>query len=526
MDARSEQENGGLYFKKSVRDHSPLFATFGIAAVGLTRIFFRSHILYDLDSVNFALGMARFDPAAHQPHPPGYFLYVCLARLVTLFLPEPNTALVAISIAASCGAAWMIYLLTREWFDARAARMSLVLFLFSPLCWFHGIVALTYIVEAFFSGLIGYLCWRVYAGKTGFAIPAAIAFGLAAGFRPSTALFLGPLWLFSLCRVRGARRWLAVLTAGAVMLLWFVPMVEAAGGVRQYWGALGHLWSTVPGRRTVFASPWLAVARIVTICWIFVLCFGSASALVFRPSPDGPFRPADRARFLGFWIVPGLLFFAFIFLSYTNSGYLLVLSPPVFAILAARLYGFATSRRNRWWPRMAIAAGIAANCALFGFAPLYCSYPSVRDFERTLTAITQDFRAHLNPKTTLIVGFDSHFLGYRHAGYYLPEFATVQYPEVGYSDGKRVFMMHGRDTQVVRTFSGDGFERFVFFPLPEGGEYAAYVNEVRAKLPKDSIATMTVGRWKVLTGQAWVLPLLFPSTAKGATDEPLQGGRN
>ena len=43
--------------------------------------------------------------------------------------------------------------------------MSLVIFLFSPLSWFHGTVALTYIVEAFFSALVGYLCWRVYSGK-------------------------------------------------------------------------------------------------------------------------------------------------------------------------------------------------------------------------------------------------------------------------------------------------------------------------------------------------------------------------
>ena len=84
---------------------SGFYALAGASAVAATRILFRSHLLYDLDSVNFALGMRRFDPAAHQPHPPGYFLYVCLARLVNQFLSDPNTALVAISVAASCGAA-------------------------------------------------------------------------------------------------------------------------------------------------------------------------------------------------------------------------------------------------------------------------------------------------------------------------------------------------------------------------------------------------------------------------------------
>ena len=61
--------------------------------------------------------------------------------------------------------------------------MSIALFLVSPLCWFHGIVALIYIVEAFFSALTGYLCWRACSGEKAFLVPASMAFALAAGFR-------------------------------------------------------------------------------------------------------------------------------------------------------------------------------------------------------------------------------------------------------------------------------------------------------------------------------------------------------
>jgi hypothetical protein len=503
------------------RRRPDIYAIFAIVAVALTRILFRSHLLYDIDSVNFALGILRFDPAAHQPHPPGYFLYVCLGRLVNQLIGDPNTALVAISIAASCGAAWMIYLLTREWFNQEAANFSLGLFLFSPLCWFHGIVALTYIVEAFFSGLIGYLCWRVYAGRTAYAIPAAIAFGVAAGFRPSTALILGPLLLICLWRASGTLRWTAVLAAGAVILLWFIPMAGAAGGVREYLGSVGHLWSTVPGRRTTFASPWLAIARIVTIGWIFVLCFGVASLLVFRRSPEFPAGRSGRRKFLAVWIVPGFLFFALVFLNYVNSGYLLVLSPPVFAILAARLSALSRSHENRVWARLAIAAGIVANCAVFGFAPIYCTHRSVREFERNMTAIAQDFRTLIDPEKTLIIGFDSHFLGYRHAGYYLPEFVTVQYPEVGYTDGRRVFIMCHRNTLLARDFSVDSFERFVLFPLPEDDEYATYLKGVLSKLPEGTLQTVSVGNRHLLTGQVASVALLFPSTARRVTDQAL-----
>ena len=117
-----------------------------IAATAVTRFACRSHFLYDIDSVNFALALRRFDPAVHQPHPPGYFLYVRLGVLSHAIFHDPNTALVAISILASCGTMAMIYLLTSTWFGRTAAAFAGLIFVFSPLAWFHGTVALTYMV--------------------------------------------------------------------------------------------------------------------------------------------------------------------------------------------------------------------------------------------------------------------------------------------------------------------------------------------------------------------------------------------
>src|SRR6266702_5581552 len=93
-------------------------------AVAITRFVFRSHYLYDIDSVNFALAMERFDPRVHQPHPPGYFLYICLARLLNRLLHDANLSLVLLSILASCGAVLVIYLLARNWFGTEAARCA------------------------------------------------------------------------------------------------------------------------------------------------------------------------------------------------------------------------------------------------------------------------------------------------------------------------------------------------------------------------------------------------------------------
>ena len=92
------------------------------AATALTRLIFRSHGLYDLDSLGFALGVEHFDPRVYQPHPPGYFLYCCLGKVLHTVIPDVNLALVLLSILASCGAVVLIYQLALEWFGIRGAR--------------------------------------------------------------------------------------------------------------------------------------------------------------------------------------------------------------------------------------------------------------------------------------------------------------------------------------------------------------------------------------------------------------------
>ncbi len=298
-------------------------------AVAITRWVFRSHYLYDLDSVNFALAMKRFDPSVHQPHPPGYFLYISAGRLLNAVFHDANLALVVLSILASCGAAIVIYEMTLDWFNPMAALFASTLFLLSPLAWFHGTVALTYIVEAFFSGLLGYLCWRIYCGNQRSVLPAGIILGVSAGVRPSSLLFLAPLFLFSLRKVSSKERYMGLGALGLTLAAWFVPMVSASGGLTVYFGALVSLWRMVPSKETVFnSSPATSIARACTIVFIYFLCFGAASlaplGVLVRRLPVDP----GKKIFTLVWIAPALCFFTFGYLKFVNSGYLLLVCVP------------------------------------------------------------------------------------------------------------------------------------------------------------------------------------------------------
>ena len=68
-----------------------------VLAVAATRYLFRTETPYLLDSINFILGVTEFDPARHQPHPPGYYLYIQTVRLLQFVWSDPHTALVALS---------------------------------------------------------------------------------------------------------------------------------------------------------------------------------------------------------------------------------------------------------------------------------------------------------------------------------------------------------------------------------------------------------------------------------------------
>ena len=65
---------------------------------------YRARMLYNWDAVQFALALREFDIAKHQPHPPGYVLYVGLGRLVNATLADPTLAYVTLAIPITLAA--------------------------------------------------------------------------------------------------------------------------------------------------------------------------------------------------------------------------------------------------------------------------------------------------------------------------------------------------------------------------------------------------------------------------------------
>jgi hypothetical protein len=396
----------------------------------LTRIPFMSKLLYHWDSVQFALALENYDITVHQPHPPGYFLYVMLGRLINFFIKDANTTFIFISILFSGLAVVAIYYLGKEIFDKKTGIVAALIALTSPNLWFHGEVALTYIVEAFFSSFVALLCWRILKGEHKYILLSVVALSIAGGIRQNTVVFLLPLWLFSVKGVLPRKIIASIGLLGIVCLLWFVPMVWLTGGWHAYNEALRELWEFNTGHVSVFEQGWAtfkifssALVRFVIYgvgAGIFILGLAMYSLIRHRKLR---FFDSNKIFFFLLWFMPSVLFYLLIFIHPANPGYVLIFLPALLILTAASI-GFISNDLKGFIPKdfapLIASIIIVINTTMF-FVYHYVSCKEIRTHDRDLSIMFDGIKS-FNPEITAIFVEPYIFYGFRHIMYYLPEY--------------------------------------------------------------------------------------------------------
>jgi hypothetical protein len=278
-------------------DRSPIpKSILAIAAVYLAaHLALLAPSLEDIDSINFALGLHHFDVAQHQPHPPGYPVYIALGRTAKAIVGTVAPSLGPMRIDAFALAIWSpiggavaliaAFSIFRSLSTTSIAIWATALLAASPLFWLTGSrpmsdmpgLALALVAQALFL--------EGTKGTRALVIGSLVA-GLAAGVRVQTACLTMPLFAFALFQQRreGAvwivTRPVAALAVGG--LAWAIPLVVLSGGVDHYLVALGSqagedfawtgmLWTTPTPRRLIFALwetfvlPWDSLPLGLTI---------------------------------------------------------------------------------------------------------------------------------------------------------------------------------------------------------------------------------------------------------------------
>ncbi len=255
-------------------------------AAALALVFVLGHVAFlastleDVDSVNFALGLRDFDPGRHRPHPPGYPIYMALAKAADVVLSEPH----ALAIWGVLFGALSAFALLRlfggldaldgameppvgritprrfgEWVGRPAVATALTLL--APLWWLTAsrpmsdsaglavsLAAQAILVTAMVrrraarSGGAGTFDAAAAAESGRLILIGAFVSALAFGFRSQGAWLTLPL--LALAVFDRAGRGAAAALIGSVVwfaggtLLWLVPLVVASGGPGAYYAAL------------------------------------------------------------------------------------------------------------------------------------------------------------------------------------------------------------------------------------------------------------------------------------------------
>jgi hypothetical protein len=323
---------------------------------------------YTWDSSQLERGVASFDIARHQPHPPGYPLWIFVLKGLTPLLGHPNSAQIVLALLFTIAGLLAFRALAREMLsNPAAADAATAVLAFSPVVCVNAVTPATYAVDLFVSCAVGWLAARLWSGQTRWAPLACATLAVAAGFRQSGATLLLPFLAVALWRSwrKHPRYAVAGLAAGiACGLAWYVPTALLSGGFARL-AALNRLQALNSFSQTsaFFGAPWAVHGRMAAhVSIIFVFAFAGlaaplAAALLRRGGSAGrPPLPAwATPLFFALWLAPN--FVMLYFLHFGNPGYVLLSLPPL-ALLGARL-ALPVLRRPKWMGA-AVAAGLLA----------------------------------------------------------------------------------------------------------------------------------------------------------------------
>jgi hypothetical protein len=352
-----------------------------IWASALAAIFLVAHLMFlpptleDLDSMNFALGVRDFDPSRHQPHPPGYPVFIALGKISRALWPSDAGSLAVWS--AVCGALSVFPLLMlfgsldaldRSAGDAdrqRRAALATVVTVASPLFWFTSLrplsdvtgLALALVAQACLAS--AFVQRRLSPGADPAAIAAsgrmvvvgALIAGLAVGVRTQTVWLTLPL--IALVLVDRAGRGAAGAILGSAMtfsigvLVWAVPMLVASGGIARYLAAFaGQSAEQFHGLDIFLSNPTprrMALGILASLVgpWAFPPLGWAVVGVAFAGFVVLVWRAPKAAVLLVVAFVPYGLFHLVVQEAY--SRYALPLVPPV-AYLAVKGLSLAGTR--------------------------------------------------------------------------------------------------------------------------------------------------------------------------------------
>ena len=267
------------------------------AAAGIARFVPLSKGPWDWDEVLFCSAIGDYDVSHHYPHPPGFPLYVFLAKLARFCTATDFHALQTINVLAGVAVLPVLFRVARSLrFSFWPAMTAATLFAFLPNVWFFGGTAFSDVpaMVLYLAAIAAYLSAGTSARHYALA---SLLLGAALLVRPQNALVAVFPWTIATLRFVRAREWRPViagaLVVAAIVAIGYGLAAWATGPVDYYYALVNH--SRYVQRADSVASDWRAPLHEVLLIQLDPYHAGKVSILVNVLALIGIVRGARNA---------------------------------------------------------------------------------------------------------------------------------------------------------------------------------------------------------------------------------------
>ncbi len=361
------------------------------------------------DFANFTLGVRRFAPLDHQPHPPGYPLVILMAQGFAAIGLSTVRALHWTAMVGSLCAVAGVYQLGRSLSSQTGGLLAALLLALDPVFWFSGVNSPT---RAWLAAGVSWLLYGAVGmarGRAPWLWLTAMMLAVGAGFRQELPLLLAaPLVLAArLGGIAWRRIGLAAALALAASLPWVLWMARGFGSLpRMLYVYYHYFLHHISTSSAPFGAPESAWQMMLRQCLAWNGLAGATFVLALLASRR---RASLDRRFLAMaacYFVPAALLQLLIHIGFDSPDHAL----GTITVLWVSAGSLLAVSRSFW-----VAAPAAAAALWISFAAPGARLPdwdmiSLRTFVRDQRAVADllaGLRATLRPGDAIVVLDDS-----------------------------------------------------------------------------------------------------------------------
>ncbi|MDQ3282031.1 MAG: glycosyltransferase family 39 protein, partial [Acidobacteriota bacterium] len=361
-----------------------------------------SATLWDWDEALFALALRHYDVTLHHPHPPGFPLFIAMAKLLPF---DGFHSLQCVTVTASLFVFPAMFFFARELrVTSFAAIASALLLAFFPNVWFYGGTALSDVPSLV---LVLLACTLLLRGcrSNGSLLAGCVMLGIAAGVRPQNLLIgFAPFVIAFLHRRRTA--FAGGLITAAIVAASFGSAAMLSGGWDAYRAALAKHEQYIRQTDSFLSPirPWLP--QVVDDFFIRPYRAPIVNVLITFLAAIGFVR---RRNWIALATFGPFLFFAWLYLDFHSASRFSIGYMPLYALFAAQ--GIPSRAR------VPLLAAVTAILVIW-------SWPALRIVHETMSppVAAIDFVRTFDPRTT-VVYVDPRLAA--HAELLLPQYRRV-----------------------------------------------------------------------------------------------------